>query len=53
VRRRKREKLDFDCVLARFIVLFAKCLCGMSGLEGVKLSFTPGSLLNLISIIKT
>ena len=34
------EKLDFDCVFG-FIVLFVKCSRGTSGLEGVKLSFTP------------
>ena len=27
--------------VVEFKVIFVKCLCGISGLEGVKLSFTP------------
>ena len=40
VKKKKREKRFWLCVVS-FLVLVAKCLRGMSRLEGVKLSFTP------------
>ena len=47
----KEREIGFWLCVTKFIVLFVKYLCGMSGLEGVKSRFYIPSLLNLIFFV--